>query len=126
MVILAYFPSEPEHKLNGFVFPLAVIFAEREESGTYTNLLRVFVCSSGRMCGKRGSTTGRYNVLTYMDLVILQMLLWESFGALAPTPVEYSATVSGGTGVVSPTKSILNARVPRWAGSRAVNRYLKI
>lgn len=53
---------------------------------------------------------GRYDMVMYMDTVFLQMLLWEHFGALAPMPMEYSATVPGGTGVVILKKCDFKAR----------------
>lgn len=63
---------------------------------------------------------GRYDAVSHVDSVFLQMLLLERFSALAPAPVEYSTTVLGKAGVVNPrgAKSIYRAGALRWAAMK--------
>lgn len=63
-----------------------------------------------------------------MDSIFLHMFLWEHFKALALMPVEYSASVLGGTGAVSSVKNIYRAQALRWLAQscRAISRYLRL
>lgn len=35
-------------------------------------------------------SVGRYDVVSYSDANFLQLFLWERFGALSPTPLEFN------------------------------------
>lgn len=61
---------------------------------------------------------GRYNVVSHVDSDFLQMLLWERFGTLAPTPIEYFTMVPNRAGVINLMRatSIYRAHKLRWSG----------
>lgn len=59
---------------------------------------------------------GHFDMVSHMDSILLHMFLWECSWSLAVKPVEYSAKMPNGTGVVNPAKSIFNTHELQWVG----------
>lgn len=80
------FPSPLDDWLNPFVFPVAVLLAQKKPVA----LGPLFLGSLFKRldeCGRHITrSVGRYDVICYVDVNFLQLFVWERFAKLAPVP----------------------------------------
>lgn len=89
LAVLLCLPQPPDDGLNPFVFPVAVLLAQKKPIA-----LRLWFRGSlfARLdeCGRHiAPSIGRYNVICYAEVKFLQVYLWERFVLLGLVPLEF-------------------------------------
>lgn len=94
------FSSELENKLNDYVYPSKVHLAKGKKATLAIVYLRSLYAHLEECVADMSRSLGRYDVVSHIDSVFLQMFLWECFGSLASNPEEYSDTVPAKWGLL--------------------------